>query len=522
MKSRVVVAIALLFFVIPCSAAQRFVELGWIDSASPIYEQMANPELVEQIYQNNNDQLLWSDLATANHFEAQLEVIHRAGFSPLFNRQLSLMRTYRQQNQWYEYDLLATDTLLQYLSYAEQAPKVGIPWFFEAALAKPLEAPSEEGLLALHMAVGSKTLDQLVDEYTPRDPAYQQLLNTYQFLLATESHDIPLYEQTGLKRPGDPLTHRDALLRRLSLVNLDVTDVRDDITFYDQTLVKPIKQFQNMHGLKPDGVIGPETMKWLNKSVTERLALLALNAERIRLWSTQQGTVIVVNVPGFEMKYWDSGREVFGAKVVVGRVTRPTPVMNTKLDSLIINPMWNVPRKIMVEDILPMVKRDSEYLARHQIEIIRSWSDPEVLDPQLIDWSNINPETFPYRMRQQAGVQNALGMYKFNTPNSRAIYLHDTPSKHLFNNVSRAFSSGCIRVENAQKFAQTLLEQQGIVLNELPAYTQAIALKKRIPVQIIYQTVWYEGGALQYRDDIYRYDSSSISNGDAYPNLTKI
>lgn len=232
-----------------------------------------------------------------------------------------------------------------------------------------------------------------------------------------------------------------------------------------------------MHGLQTDGVIGPQTMKWLNTSVTERLALLALNAERIRLWPTQQDSMIVVNVPGFDMKYWDAGREVFESKVVVGKTTRPTPVMNTKLDSLIINPTWNVPHKIMVEDILPMVKRDSEYLANHHMEIIRGWSDPEVIDPALIDWEAVEPETFPYRLRQQAGVQNALGTYKFNTPNSRAIYLHDTPSKHLFNNASRAFSSGCIRVENAEKFAQTLLANQGITLDDFPVSTQAIALK---------------------------------------------
>ncbi|QXC56479.1 L,D-transpeptidase family protein [Vibrio mimicus] len=522
MKSRVVVAIALLLFVIPCSAAQRFVELGWLESNAPVYEQMVNPALVEEIYQNNNDQLLWSDLTTAKHFETQLEVIHRAGFSPFFKQQLLELKIYRQQDKWHEYDLLATDTLLQYLSYAELAPQIGISWFFEGQLDKPLAAPSEEAQLALHMAIGNQTLDQLIDEYTPRDPTYQQLLHTYQSLLATESQDIPLYEQTGLKRLGDPLTHRDALVRRLSLVNIDITEVRDDITFYDQALVNPIKQFQSMHGLKPDGVVGPETMKWLNKSMAERVSLLALNAERLRLWPAPQDTAIVVNVPGFAMKYWDAGQEVFEAKVVVGRVTRPTPVMNTKLDSLIINPTWNVPRKIMVEDILPMVKRDHEYLAKHQMEIIRGWNDPEVVDPQLIDWASVDPETFPYRMRQQAGVQNALGMYKFNTPNSRAIYLHDTPSKHLFNNAARAFSSGCIRVENAQKFAQTLLEQQGIVLNELPEKTKTIALKKRIPVHIIYQTVWYEGGKLQYRDDIYRYDTSALSNGDTYPNLTKI
>ncbi|MGL6027979.1 MAG: L,D-transpeptidase family protein [Vibrio sp.] len=512
MKSRVV-AIGLLLFSIPGWAMQHFVELGWVNSSSPIYQQMLNPALTEQVYRRHDDQRLWRDVASANHFEDQLQVMRRAGFSPLFNRQLALMQTYRQQGAWYEYDVLATDTLLQYLSYAEQAATIGLSWFFDGQLAKPLAAPSEAAQLALDNALSTQTVVNLIDQNTPPDPAYQQLLHAYQSLLALEPHTIPLYQQDGLKRPGDRLTERQVLLQRLSLVNLATTDQYDDIDVYDASLVERVKQFQNMHGLTPDGIIGPQTMKWLNKSVTERIAILALNAERLRLWPTQQDSLIVVNVPGFAMQYWDSGHQVFTAKVVVGRVTRPTPVMNTKLDSLIIHPIWNVPRTIMVEDILPLVKRDRAYLARHQIEIIRGWDDPEVMDPHLIDWANVNPETFPYRLRQLAGGKNALGAYKFNPPNSQAIYLHDTPNKHLFNNASRAFSSGCIRVENAQQFAQVLLAQQGIMLNPLPSETQSIALKKRIPVHIIYQTAWYKDGSLHYRDDIYRYDVFASGNG---------
>lgn len=523
MKNRVVVAAVLLLMVLPCSATQRFVALGWIDDSSLVDQQIVNPALVEQIYQTNNDQLLWSDLATANQFEAQLELISRAGFSPFFEQQFLQLKSYRQQDKWYEYDLLATDTLLQYLSYVEQAPQIGIAWFFEAPLDQSLVQPSEEMQLALHLAIGSQTLSQLIHLFAPQDPSYQELLQTYQSLATIEFNEIPLYEQVEkLKRVGDSLTHGAALVQRLSLVNLDTSQIQGDASFYDLTLEAVVKQFQLIHGLQPDGVIGPQTIKWLNKSVAERLALVALNAERIRLWPAQQDTAIVVNVPGFAMKYWDAGREVFQAKVVVGRATRPTPVMNTKLDSLIFNPTWNVPRTIMVEDILPMVINDNAYLTNHHIEIIRGWNDPEIIDPQLIDWGNVDPETFPYRLRQMPGAKNALGLYKFNTPNSQSIYLHDTPNKNLFNSASRAFSSGCIRVENAQQFAQTLLENQGIVLNNTPVNTQAIALKKRIPVHIIYQTVWYEEGILHYRDDIYHYDQPASGYGDTSPKLTKI
>ncbi|MDE1235661.1 L,D-transpeptidase family protein [Vibrio aestuarianus] len=512
-------ALALLLIVssFSLSAMERFEQLGWIKPGSELESLIQYPHLLERVYQENNDQLIWFDNQVINQFEYQLDVIRRAGFSPLFIRQLNQMQAYRERNSMFEYDLLATDTLLLYLSYAEQAPKIGMAWFFESKLNQLLAPPSQDALFALHVAVEVQGIIDLLNLYTPKNPTYDQLLHAYDFLLSTEKAEVSLYQQRGLKKLGDKLSHRFALIERLSLVNIDVTSVRDNVTWYDNSLVKPVKEFQTMHGLQADGIIGPETIKWLNFSLSDRLSMLALNAERMRLWPEANDTLIVVNVPSFDMRYWHLGQEVFQSKVVVGRSSRKTPLMITKLDSLILNPTWNVPYKIMVEDILPMVKKDSSYLARHNIDIVSSWRSEELIDPNSINWSTVNPAAFPYRMRQQAGKSNALGLYKFNTPNRRAIYLHDTPSKSLFNNSSRAFSSGCVRVQNADKFASMLLETQGISEKQLVdkdgLTNAAIPLKKRIPVHIIYQTVWYEGGELHYRDDIYHYDTFSYRNG---------
>ncbi|MBD1567348.1 L,D-transpeptidase family protein [Vibrio sp. S12_S33] len=499
------------------SAMERFEQLGWIKSGNELESFIQYPHLLERIYQENNDQSIWFDSQVIDQFEYQLDVIRRAGFSPLFTRQFNQMQAYRERNLMFEYDLLATDTLLLYLSYAEQAPKIGMAWFFESKLNQLLAPPSQEALFALHMAVKEQGIIDLLNLYTPQNPTYDQLLHAYDFLLSTEKAEVSLYQQRGLKKLGDKLSHRSVLIERLLLVNVDVSSVEDGVTWYDNSLVKPVKDFQAMHGLQVDGVIGPETIKWLNFPLTDRISMLALNAERMRLWPELNDTLIVVNVPSFDMRYWYLGQEVFQSKVVVGRLSRKTPLMITKLDSLILNPTWNVPYKIMVEDILPMVKKDIDYLARHNIDIISSWRTGELIDPNSINWLTVNPTAFPYRMRQQAGQGNALGLYKFNTPNRRAIYLHDTPSKYLFNNPSRAFSSGCVRVQNADKFALMLLETQGISENHLAdkdgLTNAAIPLKKRIPVHIIYQTVWYEGGELHYRDDIYHYDSFSYRNG---------
>lgn len=264
-----------------------------------------------------------------------------------------------------------------------------------------------------------------------------------------------------------------------------------------------------MHGLTDDGIIGPDTIKWINMGFDDRLSSLALNAERVRLWPRDRDSLIVVNVPSFDMKYWEDGEEVFESKVVVGRKSRKTPLLEINLDSVILNPTWNVPWKIMVKDILPKVKADESYLETNNFQVIDGWRSMETVDTTEIDWQTINFNSFPYRMRQQAGSRNALGLYKFNTPNKRAIYLHDTPSKGLFNDDFRAYSSGCIRVEHAEELAELLFATK---VRKVPNQNSDLApntkvrLKKRIPVHIIYQTVLFEEGGIQYRGDIYQYD----------------
>jgi murein L,D-transpeptidase YcbB/YkuD len=187
--------------------------------------------------------------------------------------------------------------------------------------------------------------------------------------------------------------------------------------------------------------------------------------------------------------------------------------MTVNMDSVILNPTWNVPWKIMVKDIIPKVKRNPMYLLHNNIQIIRSWTSREIIDPTTINWAAVNPRTFPYRMRQASGSHNALGLYKFNMPNPQAIYLHDTPSKNLFEQDRRAFSSGCVRVENADQLAELLFKTQGLEerfakkRQSASRSNTSVPLGERIPVHIIYQTAWLEDGTLYYRDDIYSYDN---------------
>ncbi|GLT18608.1 peptidase [Vibrio zhanjiangensis] len=505
-------ALFLLMILMPCSvwSGSYFEQIGWLEKDSHVLRVLQFPKDVENIYQEHDNRSIWFDLQQSTRLEFQLEVIASAGFSPLFSRQLQYLEYYRKSNRWHEYDVLATDTLLLYISYAEQAKVLGYDWFFKSMLYKPLPRLSSAVLQMVTSSIAHQQLSELIEAYTPDSKDYQKLLDSYLHVVKFTKLDIPEYTQEGLRGVGEPLDNREILLVRMEMVDVDLSEVRRDVDWYDETLESAVKEYQRLHGLKDDGVIGSNTLRWLNMSPDKRLSILALNAERSRLWPINFDNLIIVNVPGFEMKYWSSGKEVFETKVVVGRRGRPTPLMTIELESLILNPTWNVPWRIMVRDIIPKVKKDPDYLVKENITIVPRWGSKELIDPQEIDWQNLRPSSFPYKMTQLSGDNNALGLYKFNTPNRRAIFLHDTPSKELFEEVSRAFSSGCVRVEHADQFASVLLKRQGADMslideNEVAA-NQSIPLKRKVPVHIIYQTAWSEGGKIQYRDDIYRFD----------------
>ncbi|MDG3088217.1 L,D-transpeptidase family protein [Vibrio hannami] len=174
------------------------------------------------------------------------------------------------------------------------------------------------------------------------------------------------YIQHGIKKKGDKLSEKDkvALIAKLSAVGLPVQSIDVGNNLFDAQLSLVVKTFQKQHGLKSDGVIGADTLYWLNLPVEERIRILALNSERTRMMPNERDSLIVVNVPNFRMSYWHDGKPVFRSKVIVGKRSRKTPLLDVRLDSMIINPTWNVPKKLVYKDILPKVKRDVSYLEK--------------------------------------------------------------------------------------------------------------------------------------------------------------
>ncbi len=500
------------------NAANPFEQKGWLEHGSFVEHSIQYPRELEAIYQHNDYRLNWTDKALQADFERQIDAVARCHIASIFADHLARLRWLRQHERIQAYDLVATDTLLMYLSYLDQLKSHGREWLFTREHDITLPAPLMSAVRPMLRAIADETLPQFVASLASPMERNASFVHTYQHMTIQSYKRVPFYHQQGSKRHGDKLSHRSELLGRLAVVGIDVSKLAKPGSYYNKALLPAVEQFQKMHGLKQDGVIGPETLRWLNMPVEQRLDSLALNAQRSRLWPAKRDWLVLVNVPNFDVQFWHNGKSLFESKVVVGRLSRKTPVMMGQLDSVILNPTWNIPYKIMVEDIIPKAKQDPHYLASHNIEVIKSWSDPSVVEDKHIDWAKVDANTFPYRMRQRSGYHNALGMYKFNIPNSRAIFLHDTPSKWLFSYDKRTFSSGCVRVQKAAEFASVLFASQG--LNEQPAKqgekdkaNHSVPLRRHIPVHIIYQTAWAENGMMNYRDDIYRYDERIVHSG---------
>ena len=248
-------------------------------------------------------------------------------------------------------------------------------------------------------------------------------------------------------------------------------------------------------------------------SVEERLKSVLVAMERER-WSRtpHNNRHVVVNLTDFTAKIVDSGTVTFETKAIIGfdDLNRRSPEFSDILEFMVVNPSWYVPRSIAVQEYLPMLKVNSNAVSFLELRD----NNGNIIQPGEVDFSSFDQETFPYSMRQPPGETNALGLVKFMFPNKNNIYLHDTPSKSLFELDVRAFSHGCIRLSDPFGFAYALLAVQSddpisLFHFALGANKEVkIELKKPIPIHLIYRTaITKAGGGLQFRKDIYGRDA---------------
>jgi len=244
-----------------------------------------------------------------------------------------------------------------------------------------------------------------------------------------------------------------------------------------------------------------------------RARQIIVNMERWRWLPRSLGNRhVLVNQAAFEMMIVNKGKIADRRRVVVGKPFHKTPMFSHAVQYAEFNPTWTVPRSIAGNEILPKLRKDPGYLERNNYKVYTSWkADAPAMNPHSVDWHSVSNKDFRFRIVQQPGDNNALGQVKFLFPNRLNIYLHDTPAKSLFNERSRAFSHGCIRVHKPLEFAEKLFGSRSLNQSKInkilsnPA-TQRVNLKKQVPIHLAYFTVWVDGGKAQFHKDVYGRD----------------
>ncbi|MBX9850304.1 MAG: L,D-transpeptidase family protein [Cytophagaceae bacterium] len=291
----------------------------------------------------------------------------------------------------------------------------------------------------------------------------------------------------------------------------DLSTLTND-SMFDADVETAVKKFQRRNGLKEDGIVAGETIKEMNVSIQERINQIIVNMERWR-WVPDKisNNYIWVNIPEFRLHVIENGKEAWGMNVIVGKAATYTPIFNDEIEYIVMSPTWNVPETIKRDELVPSVKKDSDFLARQNMEVLVS---NKPVDPQSIDWNNLSEKDLrKMSFRQKPGSGNALGHVKFLFPNEFDVYLHDTPEGHLFSQAERDFSHGCIRIQEPQKFAEYLLKNDPSWTKEKISRAmhngqeQFIKLKKKTPVYIVYFTAWMDKkGQANFREDLYKHD----------------
>ncbi|TCD47887.1 L,D-transpeptidase family protein [Chlorobium sp. N1] len=386
-----------------------------------------------------------------------------------------------------------------------------------------LHEPSGRSVVAaaLVRAAGREGPGVVLEGLRPRHPKYRMLRDALARYRGIE-------EAGGWSAvpPGPALSvgmrsPRVALLRRrLSATGELALSAAADAEVYDRALVEALRRFQRRHGLKPDGVAGGGTLEALNVPVSRRIDELRLNLERYRWFlGGLDSTYVLVNIAGYSLQYVEDGRFRWSTRVIVGRPFRRTPVFKSPMTAVVFNPQWVVPPTILRKDALPAIRKDRGWLRAQRLSVVDR--DGRTVDPATIDWNSFGKSDFPYSLRQASGDWGALGRLKFVMPNPHLVYLHDTPTRELFEKSERTFSSGCIRVENPRRLAELVLADSvrwnpGRIDSLIASgRTVRVALPRPVPVLILYLTAVAEGERVLFRRDVYRRDGALLKALDS-------
>ncbi len=302
------------------------------------------------------------------------------------------------------------------------------------------------------------------------------------------------------------------LRQRLAIAGDLPNAAANNSTAFDSYVDAAVKRFQARHGIQPDGVVGDSSFAALNVSAQVRLTQLATNLTRLKVLTSKAlpNRYVMVNIPAASVEAVENGVVVQRHTAVVGKVSRPSPIVNSRITEINFHPYWTVPASIIRKDLIPLMQKDPTYLSTWKIRVY----DPKgsEISPDQIDWST-DQATKGYMFRQDPGDENSLGIVKINFPSPDGVYMHDTPHKGLFNDDYRFDSSGCVRIQNIRELITWILQDtpgqtSDVVESELRNPEQLnVKVANPVPLHWTYITAWSTtDGIVNFRNDIYNLD----------------
>lgn len=484
-----------------------------------LYSQIELP----RFYANREFELAWTNKKNKTDLIESIESAYDEGLDPK-DYHLEQLKAYMEkskksklnQTEKADMDLLMTDALILYASHLLEGK------LEQSDLRKKWDVernagPSNPDSL-LTVTLHNKNIKGALEDFKPNHYMYKLMKFHLKKLRAeAENGGWPEVSEGETLKPGDS-DERIIEIRQFLIAVGDLQDKSvDEKELFDEQLEEAVKKFQLRHKLTNDGVIGKGTIEQMKVPIEDRIDMIILNLERTR-WIFQQpdSDFLLVNIAGFHVKRISNKQEVFDSRVIVGKYHKETPVFKGVMKYIVMNPTWTLPYSIATHETLPRLKKDPGYLAAKHMEVMDR--NGKILNSSTIDWSQYSAGNFPFIIRQKAGPWNALGEVKFIFPNKYSVYLHDTPSRGLFNRQDRAFSHGCIRTEDKWGLLMSLMDDPEVwnmdKINEIlkSGKTTTINLPKPINIYLIYLTTAVDQeNNLMFMKDIYKRDKAVLS-----------
>lgn len=477
--------------------------------------QIIKPEFLEkendairELYASFENKIIWND---EKNRKTLIDFIKKCDEDGLFPEDYHLkeIETYENNrpklnyNDFQNFDLLLSNgfkNLADHLHKGKLNPKdLYNDWDL------PFKSPIK--INRIIEAIENNTINDLLIDVSIKNKPYIDLKESLKLILKKSDYNFPKTVIDTKIIAND--SSKTIQVIKQKLVYWNDLNTNNGTAIYDSETIKAVKKFQQRNGLSPDGVIGKSTADALNYSKDKRIEQLKVNLERWKWFPEDFGeNYILINIPEYKLTFVFENDTLETKRIVVGKPSRKTPILTSKISNLVFNPTWTVPPTILKEDLVPSATKNISYFTRNRITILNGKKD--TIQPK--DW---NPKDYKrYIYMQKPGYDNSLGLVKFNFPNKYMVYLHDTNHREYFSRSYRALSSGCVRIEEPLLFAKTILMKDNEEMwkeSEIDtiikkAKTKFIPVKIDVKVFQLYYTAWVEKNQLIFCPDVYKLD----------------